>query len=384
MAYLEMRDVCKEYAGVRTVNNVSFTAEKGEILALLGPSGCGKTTLLNMIAGFLPVDGGSIHLNNRDLSSMPPHKRDMSMVFQSYALFPHMTIAENVGFGLAMRGVPKPEIQKRVAAALEAVQLKGVAERYPRQLSGGQQQRVALTRAMVVRPAVLLLDEPLSNLDALLRKTMRDDMRELLKAEGITAILVTHDQEEALVAADRIILMSAGQVEQIATPTELYERPRTVFCARFMDVPNLLDGTIIGIEGDCAAIETSVGVLKAQRTAARVGDSVTLAVRPENIALGSDGGDNRAAGRVVRDTYHGAVRRLDVAIGTHTMVMHIPVKCCSATTGDQLALSWKASDTLVLANTDSSPGPAKAKNASLPAGAANAQNAGRALAAARI
>ncbi len=355
MAYLEVRNVSKQYSGVRAVNNVSFTAEKGEILALLGPSGCGKTTLLNMIAGFLPIDGGSIYVNNRNLSPLPPDKRDMSMVFQSYALFPHMTIAENIAFGLAMRHVPKAEIARRVAEALEAVQLRGVAERYPRQLSGGQQQRVALARAMVVRPAVLLLDEPLSNLDALLRKTMRDDMRQILKAEGITAILVTHDQEEALVTADRVILMSAGQVEQIATPTELYERPRTVFCARFMDVPNLIDGVMQSNQGEHALVETGVGVLHAECCGALAGERVTLAIRPENIVLGPDGGDNHAIGRIVRNSYHGAVRRLDVAIGAHTVVAHIPVKSCPAGIGDELALSWRACDTLVLAGAGDAP-----------------------------
>lgn len=352
MAYLEVRNVIKSYGAMRAVDDVSFTVQKGEILALLGPSGCGKTTLLGTIAGFLPIESGSVHVDGLDLSRMPPHRRNMGMVFQSYALFPHMTIERNIGFGLAMRDVPKQDVSKRVADALAAVQLKDVGQRYPRELSGGQQQRVALARALVVRPAVLLLDEPLSNLDALLRKTMRDDMRQILKAEGITAILVTHDQEEALVTADRVILMSAGHIEQVARPMDLYERPRTAFCARFMEVSNLYDGEVLAAEEDHALVNTRLGILRTQPTDSSIGDCVTIAIRAENITVASGDGDNHVVGRVVRDSYQGAVRRVDITVNDQVVVAHIPAKYCKAKMGGELALSWSAHETLVLGNRD--------------------------------
>lgn len=346
--YLEVRNVTKAYGDYVALNDVSFSAQRGEILALLGPSGCGKTTLLNMVAGFLMPDAGEIRVDGRNLSDTPPHRRGMGMVFQGYALFPHMTIARNVAFGLEMRGVTHAEISKRVTQALEAVQLPGVEGRYPRELSGGQQQRVALARALVVRPAVLLLDEPLSNLDAILRKTMREDMRVILKESGITAILVTHDHEEALVTADRIILMSRGHVEQVATPADLYERPATVFCAHFMDFSNLVEGVVVERDGAQASIETPMGRIRAGDADAGVGDEVTIAVRPENISPVADAGENRVKGRVAHMSYHGAVRRLDVDVGGITLIAHVPVKSCSAHVGDEVALSWGAAETRAL------------------------------------
>jgi putative spermidine/putrescine transport system ATP-binding protein len=346
--FLEVDGVSKYYGGFLAVDNVSFSASPGEIVALLGPSGCGKTTLLNMIAGFLKLDGGAISVSGRDLSNVAPHKRDMGMVFQNYALFPHMTVERNVAFGLKMRRLPKAEARQRTAEALEMVQLGHLGERYPKELSGGQQQRIALARALVVRPSVLLLDEPLSNLDALLRKTMREEMRQILKTAGITTILVTHDQEEALVTADSIILMTSGRVEQIATPSELYERPRTVFCARFMDVTNLFEGKVIGKEKGFSLVETSLGRLRAEGCSNEVGQSVTIAIRPENFSVAANDGENSVRGRIVRESYHGAVRRLDVEVGGCTVVAHVPVRRCVAGVGDELELSWPADRTRIL------------------------------------
>lgn len=354
MSYLTVRDVTKTYVATRAVDAVSFSAEKGEIIALLGPSGCGKTTLLNLIAGFLKPDTGSIHVSGVDLSDTPPHRRDMAMVFQSYALFPHMTVAGNVGFGLEMRGIGKADAKERVADALKMVKLDGMQDRYPRQLSGGQQQRIALARALVVRPSLVLLDEPLSNLDALLRKTMREDMRQILKSAEITAVVVTHDQEEALVMADRIILMSAGRIEQIAVPSELYESPRTVFGARFMEVSNLIDGVLVGKEDDVAVVKTGIGLLRAKETDAQIGDGVTVAVRPENVALAAGEGENQLLGRVMRDSYHGSVRRIDVAVGDQTIIAHIPVRRCGVNLGDHLSVSWRASDARALTSAPAS------------------------------
>lgn len=346
--FLEIKSVTKYYGEYLAVNDVSFAANPGEIVALLGPSGCGKTTLLNMIAGFLKLDGGSIRVGDRDLSDVSPNKRDMGMVFQNYALFPHMTIEKNVAFGLKMRGISRRDIDARVEEALAMVQLGHVGQRYPKEVSGGQQQRVALARALVVRPSVLLLDEPLSNLDALLRKTMREDMRQILKKAGITTILVTHDQEEALVTADNIILMTSGRVEQMATPSELYERPRTVFCARFMDVTNIFEGTVIGKEAGLSVVDTPLGRMHAEGCASDVGQAVTIAVRPENLSVAANDGENSVRGTIVRESYHGAVRRLDVEVNGCTIVAHVPVRRCVAGIGEVLELSWPADRTRIL------------------------------------
>ena len=226
---------------VLAVDDVTLDIAAGEFFSLLGPSGCGKTTSLRMIAGFELPDTGRVHVGGQDITDLPVHKRDMGMVFQSYALFPHRTVAENVAFGLRMRDVPKPEIEKRVAAALAQVALTGLEERRPGQLSGGQQQRVALARALVIEPRVLLCDEPLGALDRKLRQQMQFELKELQKRLGVTLVFVTHDQEEALAMSDRIAVMNKGRVEQVGSPTEIYEKPRTRFVADFIGEINLLD-----------------------------------------------------------------------------------------------------------------------------------------------
>jgi len=295
-AHLDVRQLRKSYGSFTALDDVSFMAAPGEIVALLGPSGCGKTTLLNLIAGFLTPDAGSVIVGGRDIVNVAPHKRDMAMVFQNYALFPHMSVERNVAFGLRMRSVASSEAGKRVQEALDLVQLGNLGKRYPKELSGGQQQRVALARALVVRPSVLLLDEPLSNLDALLRKRMREEMRQILKAANITTVVVTHDQEEALVSADSIVLLASGRVEQRSTPNELYERPSTIFSARFMDVTNFLDGVVIGHEQGKAVVDTAFGKLRAEVDSCTVGAKVTVAVRPENIAKGDEACENCVTG----------------------------------------------------------------------------------------
>ncbi|MBX9709721.1 MAG: ABC transporter ATP-binding protein [Xanthobacteraceae bacterium] len=347
-AHLEVRKLRKAYGGFTALDDVSFAAAPGEIVALLGPSGCGKTTLLNLIAGFLMPDQGAIMVQGRDIACVAPHRRDMAMVFQNYALFPHMTIERNVAFGLKMRGTAASEASRRVQEALDLVQLGHLGKRYPKELSGGQQQRVALARALVVRPSVLLLDEPLSNLDALLRKKMREEMRQILKAAGITTVVVTHDQEEALVTADSIVLLAAGRVEQRATPRELYERPSTIFCARFMDVTNFFEGIVIAREGDVAVIDTPIGKIRAEVNSCVVGARVTVAIRPENISAESDAGENRVSGKVVSTSYHGAVRRLDIEVGEQRIVADVSVKRCAAEPGDEVTLSWAADETRML------------------------------------
>src|ERR1700736_5292479 len=234
----------KSFDGIkRAVDGVELSIDAGEFFALLGPSGCGKTTTLRMIAGFETPDEGRIHVGGADVTDVPVHRRNLGMVFQSYALFPHRTVAENVAFGLRMRDVPKPDIERRVEAALALVALTGLEERKPGQLSGGQQQRVALARALVVEPPVLLCDEPLGALDRKLRQQMQFELKELQKRLGVTLVFVTHDQEEALAMSDRIAVMNRGRVEQVGAPTEIYERPRTRFVADFIGEINLLDDT---------------------------------------------------------------------------------------------------------------------------------------------
>src|SRR6185295_16512103 len=234
--------VTKTFDGrVRAVDGVTLDIAAGEFFSLLGPSGCGKTTSLRMIAGFELPDAGRVHVGGRDITDLPVHKRDMGMVFQSYALFPHRTVAENVAFGLRMRDVSRPEIERRVAAALALVALTGLEERKPAQLSGGQQQRVALARALVVEPPVLLCDEPLGALDRKLRQQMQFELKELQKRLGVTLVFVTHDQEEALAMSDRIAVMNHGKVVKVGAPTEIYERPRTRFVADFIGEINLLE-----------------------------------------------------------------------------------------------------------------------------------------------
>ena len=245
MAFLTLEHLTKHYGSHVAVDGLTLSVEKGEFVSLLGPSGCGKTTTLQMIAGFVEPSGGAIRLDGRDLLAVKPAKRGLGIVFQSYALFPHMSVAENVAFGLEMQGIAKAERARRVAETLDLVGLGAFAARFPRQLSGGQQQRVALARALVIKPQILLLDEPLSNLDAKLREEMQIELRQIQRTVGTTTILVTHDQAEAMALSDRIVVMNKGRAEQVAAPHEAYERPATPFVANFLGKTNLVDGKAI-------------------------------------------------------------------------------------------------------------------------------------------
>ena len=278
-ASIRLDRVTKRFpGGVVAVAGVELTVEPGEFFSLLGPSGCGKTTTLRMIAGFEEPDEGRVVIGGRDLTHVPVHHRDMGMVFQSYALFPHRTVAENVAFGLRMRKVAKPEADARVAAALAQVKLEGYEERRPAELSGGQQQRVALARAIVIRPPVLLCDEPLGALDRKLRQAMQVELKELQRALGVTLVFVTHDQEEALAMSDRIGVMNSGRLEQVGAPAEIYDRPRTRFVAEFIGEINLIEGTMSG--GRFAAADG--GGLPAPSA----GDGpAALALRPEKLRI---------------------------------------------------------------------------------------------------
>jgi len=311
MAFLELNRVRKAFGEMAAVHDFTLSAERGEFVSFLGPSGCGKTTTLRMIAGFERPTGGTIVINDVDVTDRPANKRNVGMVFQSYALFPNMTVAQNVGFGLKVRKVAKPEIQRRVNALLELIHLPDKSERYPYQLSGGQQQRVALARALAIEPQVLLLDEPLSALDAKIRIILRKEIRAIQRQLGITTVYVTHDQEEALSLSDRVVVMSEGRIEQIGTPFEIYNFPATAFVASFVGTLNLVAAGVIDagsgrLSLDGQEIRTTKAVTEADSDG-----RVTLAVRPEGISLG-DGpeGSNRLRGTIDDINFLGSIVRL--------------------------------------------------------------------------
>jgi ABC-type Fe3+/spermidine/putrescine transport system ATPase subunit len=285
---LRLEGVVKRYGGALGVGPVDFAVQRGEFLTMLGPSGCGKTTTLHIIAGLLEPTGGRLFMAGRDITGLEPRRRDMGLVFQNYALFPHKTIFENVAFGLRMRRKPRPEIRERVRRMLDIVGLPGVENRLPDQLSGGQRQRVALARALVIEPGVLLLDEPLSNLDAALRKRMRLELREIQRRLGITAVFVTHDQDEAFEMSDRVVLLNGGRIEQIGTPEELYDAPATRFAAEFIGEANLVEGRVTHADGTAVRIALPSGIELAA-TLARpglvAGDAAFLMIRPERVDL---------------------------------------------------------------------------------------------------
>jgi ABC-type Fe3+/spermidine/putrescine transport system ATPase subunit len=272
---------------VRAVDHVSLDVRDGEFFTLLGPSGCGKTTLLRMVAGFCELDAGRILFGATRIDTLPPHRRNTGMVFQNYAVFPHLTVGDNVAYGLRARKAKADDIRARVARALELVQLPGYAARWPHQLSGGQLQRVAIARAVAIEPDVLLLDEPLSNLDAKLRVDMRGEIRRLQKLLGITVLYVTHDQEEALAISDRIAVMRAGKVEQVADPRAIYERPQTPFVASFVGTTNLIEGVVKARDGEWIEVAFVGGVIRAMSRGGATGDKVVVSLRPEALrALG--------------------------------------------------------------------------------------------------
>ncbi len=316
---VELVSVAKRFGEVRAVQGVSLQVARGEFLTLLGPSGCGKTTTLNMVAGFLRPDEGQILLGGRRVEHLPPYRRDTAMVFQQYALFPHLTVAQNIAFGLEMRKTSRVEIARRVARALEIVRLPGLGERRPAQLSGGQQQRVALARAIVTEPTVLLLDEPLSNLDLKLRESLRLEIKNIQRELGITAIYVTHDQGEALVMSDRIAVMNQGLIEQLGSPTEIYEEPRTAFVAEFIGTSNFLRGTLAGAEDGLARVALGDGLeLRARhRPDGPSAGAVLVMVRPEHLAIRPPGdGANALHGTVKEVVYLGSFIRYIAELAT--------------------------------------------------------------------
>jgi spermidine/putrescine ABC transporter ATP-binding subunit len=317
---ISVENLTKRFGPQAAVSAVSLSIEEGEMFTLLGPSGCGKTTLLRLVAGFYTPDEGEVRFGDQVVNQVPPHERGIGMVFQNYALWPHMTVFQNVSYGLKLRKIAASELAERVRAVLDKVKLGGLGDRYPGQLSGGQQQRVALARALVLNPQILLLDEPLSNLDAKIRVQVRAEIRKLQKELGITTVYVTHDQEEALALSDRIAVFNHGKVGQVGPPKALYERPATRFVADFIGINNLVDGTVRSVEGPHRSLraETALGELAAiHDEPLRVGDRCVICIRPENIALDvqSDGERNHFKGKISFAAYLGNTLRYDVDLG---------------------------------------------------------------------
>lgn len=314
MAFLTLNKVSKVFGNATAVEDFNLDVAKGEFVSFLGPSGCGKTTTLRMIAGFELPTTGVITLDGEDITYKSPNQRNVGMVFQSYALFPNLTIGQNIGFGLQVRKMAKPDIEKRIDEMLEIVHLESHKNKYPYQLSGGQQQRIALTRALAINPRVLLLDEPLSALDAKIRVELRLEIRRIQQAMGITTIYVTHDQEEALLISDRIVVMSQGRIEQVGTPDKIYNYPSNEFVAQFVGQLNLLPVTGVDLkEGKCVLAGQPI---KFEHTPGRtISDSPRLAIRPEELQLGTGEGRNALKGRVESVLFLGAVVRLRVDVG---------------------------------------------------------------------
>ncbi|HEX2110897.1 MAG TPA: ABC transporter ATP-binding protein [Gaiellaceae bacterium] len=343
---VRLERVTKRFDDVVAVDDVSLTIEPGSFFALLGPSGCGKTTTLRMIGGFEEPTAGTIYLGEREVTGLPPYKRDVNTVFQSYALFPHLSIFENVAFGLRRRGLKGLEVKRRVGQMLELVDLAGFEKRKPRQLSGGQQQRVALARALVNSPRVLLLDEPLGALDLKLRRQMQLELKRIQHDVGITFVHVTHDQEEAMTMADRIAVMNRGRIEQLGAPAELYEEPRTPFVARFLGVSNLLAGQADGN----GAVRLSDGtIVQAPAVRDRRGP-VGVGIRPEKIRLGTTDA-NVLAGEVKERSYVGVATQyiIETPAGSLTVYVQNADKAASAyRPGDRITLSWSPDTTFVV------------------------------------
>lgn len=332
MLDLELRGVTKTFDSFTAVRDFEIQVDKGEFISFLGPSGCGKTTTLRMIAGFIEPTKGDIYIQGRRVNDVPPYRRDTGMVFQNYALFPHMTVFDNIAFGLRYRKVPKREIRSRVEEMLRLVQLPGVEGRKPAQLSGGQQQRIALARALVIRPKVLLFDEPLSNLDAKLREELRVELRQIQRNVGITSIFVTHDQEEALALSDRIVVMDRGQITQVGTPAEIYEDPASPFVGEFIGQSNFLDGTVRTPDGEVTAVDLGGGltVRTAPGEPVQAGDPVRVLVRAERVNVsreppGAEGakGLNVWEGTVETVTYLGSKVHYYVRIGSGHRILAI-------------------------------------------------------------
>ena len=348
MSFLTLANVNKSYGATRAVADMNLSVDKGEFVSLLGPSGCGKTTTLQMIAGFCEVTSGQVALDGRDITHAKPNTRGLGIVFQSYALFPHLTVADNVAFGLKMRKVERAERQERVREALALVKLDKHADRFPRELSGGQRQRVALARALVITPPVLLLDEPLSNLDAKLREEMQFELRQIQRKVGTTTIMVTHDQTEAMSISDRVVVMEAGRVTQIDQPHRLYEHPQTRFISNFVGKANLLEGRVTAA-GPWATVEVGGRVqLELEAPGVSEGDTVVLSLRPEKIRLLSQA-QGRIGGTVKERFFLGSQWLYQVSTAAGQLAVVCPNDgTAPAEEGANVGLDWAAQQVRLL------------------------------------
>ena len=357
--FVQVVDVVKKFGETTAVNHVNLSVKKGELFALLGSSGCGKSTLLRMLAGLESVTSGKILIDGEDLAALPPYRRPVNMMFQSYALFPHMTVESNVGFGLRQEGVKKAELNERVAAALELVQMSRYAKRKPHQLSGGQQQRVALARSLVKRPKLLLLDEPMSALDKQIRQRTQFELVNILDKVGVTCIMVTHDQEEAMTMAGRLAVMSEGEIVQLGTPNEVYEFPNSRFSAEFIGSTNLFSGAVVEDEPDHIYIEAPelpVRLYVNHGITGPLGMPVTISVRPERIALTRkppEGTFNWGRGRVTNVAYMGGYSLYHVRLDSgKTVIANVSSLAISEIDspawGDEVYVRWSASAGVVL------------------------------------
>jgi spermidine/putrescine transport system ATP-binding protein len=364
-ADVRLDHITKRFHEVVAVDDLSLEIERGEFFSMLGPSGCGKTTTLRMIGGFEEATSGTIYLGDSDVTGLPPFKRDVNTVFQNYALFPHLTVFENVAFGLRRRKVPDGEIGTQVKKLLDLVELPGYEKRKPSQLSGGQQQRVALARALINHPRVLLLDEPLGALDLKLRKQMQLELKRIQTEVGITFIYVTHDQEEAMTMSDRIAVMRAGRIEQLGNPEELYERPQTAFVAGFLGVSNLLEGEVVGRDGSLVTVRMADGaLLRAPGEAVASSGPVRIGVRPEKLRVDASGqggatdGLNTLSGTVLDASYIGVSTQYLVQTEGHRLTVYAQNLDTAGAAelladGQKVLLTWKPQHTFVI------PGPAE-------------------------
>ncbi len=351
MSFLVLENIKKSFGATAVVKDFSMSIEKGEFVSFLGPSGCGKTTVLRMIAGFESPSDGTIVINGRNQNGLKTSQRNIGMVFQAYALFPNMTVADNVAFGLKVAGKPKEEIGARVNEMLKLISLEHLADRYPYQMSGGQQQRVALARALAPKPQVLLLDEPLSALDAKIRVSLREEIRQIQRQLGITTVFVTHDQEEALSISDRIVVMNAGRADQIGTPSQIYNRPATRFVASFVGTLNIIEAIVVDPAANSVRIGNSVVTLRDPIGTSKSGGPISIALRPEAGSMAADAkGDTTLAGKVISSHFLGSVIRtkFDVAGSQVSFDMFNSPDSPLPQPGETVTLRFLASDLLVV------------------------------------
>lgn len=356
---VQIRGAYKQFGSNVVLNGIDLDVRQGELLTMLGPSGCGKSTTLNMIAGFLDADAGQVFIKGKDVTKAPPYKRDLGMVFQTYSLFPHMTVYDNLCFGLKLRKVPKIEQEKKISQCLALVKMSGLENRYPRELSGGQRQRVAIARALVVEPELLLLDEPLSNLDAKLRHELRAEIKRLQKEIGVTTIFVTHDQEEALSMSDRIVVMNGGKIEQISSPTDIYNSPKTEFVYNFMGKSNSFAGTIVSIDSSVFSVKVDAEIFYVDKEnilgsnlSYQVGDEVKLYIRQEKVKIKNKNTEGNLIvdfhkAKITQLNYLGTAWELEVVMLGKTLQILSSEYDTSWRIGSEVYVGWNTSEIML-------------------------------------